>query len=408
MLTDLRLAWKRLRNSPGFVTVAVVTLALAVGANTAIFTVADAVLFRPLPYEDPDRLFVVRRVDRATGLTSTGVPYDYVASLQRAHRGVDGVALRSTTIRMEHAGANGGEFVEFAEVAPDYFQILGVRAIRGRLFEPTDVVDPGRRILLSYESWRTRFGGDESIIGRAVTFGTRSREVVGVLPDGFIFPTASSVRTDGLTGSPEFAAAVPPPDPLNLTKRSRLTSAGVAMDAVVRLRSGVTQEQAQAELDGIVAGITLHERQRAQGRVFLEDVRSVLFPTGRDLLLLLLGSAGLVLLIGCANLSNMLLARMQQRARDVATQVALGAAPFRLIRQILFETILIGAAAGVVATLLAAACTDVVLHELPPSSMGEPSSASTGAPRWSRVDWGLWPASSSPSGLHGRSLGETC
>jgi putative ABC transport system permease protein len=370
MLHDLTLAWKRLRNSPGFALVAVVTLTMAVGANTAIFMVADAVLFRPLPYEDPERLFVVRQADQSTGVNSTGVPYDYVAAIQRAHSGVAGVALRSTTIQMEHPGAKGGELVEFVEVAPDYFQILGIRTARGRLFESADITAQGSRILLSYESWRTRFGRDESIVGRQVTFGSRSREVVGVLPDGFIFPSASSVRTDGITGKPEFAVAATPPDPHDLFKRSTLTRAGVAMDPVVRLRNGVTQQEAQAELDVLAAGITVTGRQRLRGRVILEDVRSVLFPTGRRILVLLFVSAGLVLLIGCANLANLLIARTEHRERDFAVQSALGATPLHLTRQIVFEGVIIGGIAGALAVFATFLLANILLREIPPIAYG--------------------------------------
>jgi putative ABC transport system permease protein len=245
MLDDLRLAWKRLRSAPGFALAAVVTLALAVGANTAIFAVADAVVFRPLPYADPDQLFLVRSLDPATGMQSWAVPFAIVDALQQRHSGIAGVALRSTTIMTVHAGPDGAEFVETLHASTDYFRVLGVRAARGRLFEPDDA--GSRAAVLTYESWQSRFGGDEAIVGRDVVLAGNAHTIVGILPPKFIFPSESLMFGAGTTGRAEW---------VTVSRPRRPNSPLPAMNTVVRLKPGVTREQAQAELD-VIAQSTL-------------------------------------------------------------------------------------------------------------------------------------------------------
>jgi putative ABC transport system permease protein len=371
MFTDLKLAWKRLRNSPGFAVIAIVTLALAVGANTAIFTVADAVLFRPLPYEDPDRLFVVRMLDQATGERWSGVPYEYVASVQRHHSGVAEVALRSTTMMLDHAGAVGGESVETFYAAPDYLKVLGAPLARGRHFDTADALaSAGHRVVLTYESWQRRFGGDETILGRGVRLGSIDRTVVGILAPAFIFPSASLLFSDITTGRAEFTMVAAPPDPDDPTRRSSVTLGGMAVDAVLRLKPGVSATQARAELDVLSARVRASRPMDATHVVVLEDVRSVLFPTGRRVIVLLLASAALVLLIGCANLANLLIARTRRRERDIALQTAFGARPIHVVRQIAFEALMIGSAAGALALFATYTFSDLLLREVPPMAYG--------------------------------------
>jgi len=359
MFDDLSLAWKRLRSAPGFALAAVVTLALAVGANTAIFTVADAVLFRPLPYADPDRLFLVRSFDRATGRQSSAVPVAIVEALQQRHSGVAGVALRSPTIMSVHPGPDGAEAVERLSAAPDYFRVLGVQPALGRVFEPGD--SGSAAAMLTYESWQTRFGGDTGIVGREIELGSDPHIIVGVLPPRFIFPSESQMYFADTTGRAEW---------VNVSRPRRPGSPVPATDTVVRLKPGVTREQAQAELDGLAESIAARPSQGPGRQIVLEDVRSILFPTGRDVLLLLLIAAGLVLLIGCANLANMLLARMHRRERELAVHAALGASPLRLVRPIVFETLFVGSAAAVTAFVVTVLTFDALQREVPPVAYG--------------------------------------
>ena len=368
MVDDFRLAWRKLRHSPGFAFLSVATLALAVGANTAVFTVADAVLFRPLPYGDPDRLFVVRSVDGTTGYRSSAVPFEYVQAIRDYHSGVAGVALRSTTIFTNHVGPDGAESVETLAAAPDYFQVLGVQPFRGRLFENGDVADGHRTAVLTHESWRRRFGSDETTIGRTVRLGPETRTVIGVLPPGFIFPSASLRRLNALTGRAEYVTVAAPPSPgTNSNTSNAIIRGGYAMDAVVRLKRGITREQAQAELD-VLATAVRASRPQDDGAVVLDDLRSLLFPTGRQILVLLLVSAGLVLLIGCANLAHMLITRTDRRQHELAIRAALGATRLRLMRPLFLETLIIGSVAAALAVTATALTFDMLLREVPPAA----------------------------------------
>lgn len=370
MLDDFRLAWRRLRHSPGFTLLSVATLALAVGANTAVFTVADAVLFRPLPYGDPDRLFVVRSVDATTGYRSSAVPFEYVEAIRDHHGGVAGVALRSTTIFTNHVGPDGAESVETLAAAPDYFQVLGVQPFRGRLFEHGDVADGHRTAVLTHESWRRRFGSDETTIGRTVKLGPETRTVIGVLPPGFVFPSASLRRLNALTGRAEYATVAAPPSPGTNSKMSNaIIRGGYAMDAVVRMKRGITRKQAQAELD-VIATAVRASRPQDDPAVVLDDLRSLLFPTGRKILALLLVSASLVLLIGCANLAHMLIARTDRRQHELAIHAALGATRLRLMRPVFLETLIIGSVAAALAVTATALTFDILLREVPPAAYG--------------------------------------
>jgi predicted permease len=370
MVDDFRLAWRRLRHSPGFALLSVVTLALAVGANTAVFTVADAVLFRPLPYGDPDRLFVVRSVDATTGHRLSAVPFEYVRAIRDYHSGVAGVALRSTTIFTNHVGDDGAESIETLVAAPDYFQVLGVQPFRGRLFENGDVADGHRTAILTHESWRRRFGSDETTIGRTVKLGPETRTVVGVLPPGFIFPSASLRRLNVLTGRAEYVTVAAPPSTVTSSNTpNAIIRGGHAMDAVVRLKRGITREQAQAELDVLAAAVRANHPEH-DSAVVLDDLRSLLFPTGRKILALLLVSASLVLLIGCANLAHMLIARTDRRQHELAIHAALGATRLRVMRPLFLETLIIGGVAAALAVAATALTFDILLREVPPAAYG--------------------------------------
>lgn len=388
MLDDLRLAWRRLRSSPGFTFASVLTLALAIGANTAVFTIADAVLFRPLPYDDPDRLYALRAVNTATGERIGGVPFESVQAIQDHHTGVAGVALRSTTLMTTQPGPEGAEHVETLAAAPDYFQVLGVRPHRGRLFEDRDLTQGANPAILSYGCWQRRFGSDESTIGRQVELGRGTRTIIGVLPPGFIIPSTTVRRFDALTGRPEFLTVAARPAP-GATRRTMLNLGGYASDAIVRLKPGVTRERAQAELDAIAAGVRA-SRPKDTRAIVLDDLRSLLFPTGRQVLVLLLLAAGLVLFIGCANLANMLTARLNRRQRELAVYSALGATRLRLMRPLFAEALIVGGASAIVAVAVTAVTFDRLLREVPPVAYGRARSLWICESQRSRSCW-AWP-----------------
>lgn len=366
MLHDMAVAVRRLVNAPGFTSAAVVTLALAIGANTAIFSIADAVLFRPLPYADPDHLYVLMSLDPKTGQRLRSVPFMYLQTIDEHHRGLSEVGLRGPTMMTEHVG-DETEWMETVAVTPEYLQVLGIRPVRGRLLEAGDRV--GRSALLTHECWQRRFGGDETIIGKSVQLGGDTREIVGVLPSGFVLPATALNFLYGSTGRPEFITLGPPPGVPPNPEVPPIVSGGLADEPVVRLEPGVTVEQAQAEVESIIAPL----RGTRTDRVVLVSPRSVLFPTGRPIMLFLMVAAGLVLLLGCANLANLLLVRSRSRERELGICVALGATRLRVVRPILFETLLLGIAASLVALLATALTFDALIRHVPPIAYGSAS-----------------------------------
>jgi len=364
MLHDMAFAFRRLVNAPVFTSAAVVTLALAIGANTAIFSIADAVLFRPLPYEDPDNLYVLMSLDPKTGQRLRSVPFTYLQAIDEHHRGVRQVGLRGPTMMTEHVGDDETEWMETVAVTPAYWRVLGIRPVRGRLFESGD--QAGRSALITYECWLRRFGADETIIGRSVQLGGDTREIVGVLPSGFMLPATALNFLYSSTGRPEFITLGPPPGGTPNPDVPPIVSRGLADEAVVRLEPGVSVEQAQAEIDSLIAPM----RGSRTDRVVLVSPRSVLFPAGRPIMVLLVVAAALVLLIGCANLANMLLARNRGRERELGLCAALGATRLRIVRSIVFETLMLGLAASVVAWLVTALTFDLLLRQVPPTAYG--------------------------------------
>jgi putative ABC transport system permease protein len=355
MLQDLRLACRRLRSAPLFTSVAVLTLALAIGTNTAIFTIADVVLFKPLPYSDPENVYVLGTVDAESRVRSRAVRAEYVHAINDFHRGLGEVGLRGPTTFMYHSTPDGTEDIETLEVTAGYFGVLGVRPARGRLFDSRDALEPGRLAVLTYESWQRRFGGDEDIVRRVVRLGSEVREVIGVLPRGFILPTTSLRRLYYATGRPEFITVMLPP-----------VDTAQFDEAVVRLEPGVSLEQAQAEIDALVRPL----RAGRNDLVILESPRALLFPTGRPVMQFLVAAAAFVLLIGCANLANMLLARTRRREREIGLHAALGATRLRIVRAIFFETLIVGVASALLALVVTALAFDFLIRQVPPVAYG--------------------------------------
>jgi predicted permease len=328
----------------------ILTLALGIGANVAIFSVADAVLFRPLPYGDPDRVLNLQLLDRRTGARYTQTPFEFLRVLDERHEGLGPVGIAEPETPAIVQTPDGADAVGRVAVTQNYFHILEVVPYRGRIFDERDASHPGRSAMLTYESWSRRFGADEDVVGSAISLGDSTFDVVGVLPRWFVFPSALvNLREKEII-------TVQPFGPVE--------AEGGAVFPIVRLQPGVTVERAQAEIDTLVAPIA-RGRGEPEQTLVLEDVRSLLYPLGQPTLRLLLTAAGLVLLMTCVNLANVLLARERRRERDVGIRSALGADRSRLIRPLIFEALLIGIAGAALAAMLTSMTFDALIRQVP-------------------------------------------
>lgn len=351
MLNELKFALRRLRHSPGFTAIAIVTIAVAVGANTAILSIADAVLFRPLPYRDADRLFLVMMRDPQTGQRYTNVPGAYLKAIDDTHSGL-GSAGRIQSSFLPIETPSGRQSVPMLRTSANYFDVLGVTPALGRLFTAGDSADFERVAVLSFASWQTRFGGEGTIVGRDVTFGARTLTVLGVLPKDFVFPAGSFV-----SGRPEVITMQAPPTgpPSN------------AFHPIYRLEPGVTRDQAQAEIEALVRPL---QTAQNSGVPWLVDVRETIYPTGQPIMRFLLSASLLLLMLACANLANLLLARGRRQEREHAVRMSLGASRLRVLRPVLLEGLIVGTLGSTAAILLNLFSFDAIKAMVPSVAYG--------------------------------------
>lgn len=378
MLCMFAIAWRHIRRAPAMNACAVAIFGVTIGANAAIFGVGDAVLIRPLPYDDPGQVYVLRMAKRLADsrVDSSVVPLEYIRAIVTHHRGIAAVGLRGGQSVGTRVG-NQSEWVQSTAVTSGYFQALGVRPVRGRLFNAGDTAEPGRAALLTYDFWQRRFAGDANVIGRAMALGSRTRDVIGVLPPGFVFPAVFVDTPYGAPGRPDYITVIADPF-ADTDPAAPVAAGGMTSDPVVRLRHGVTREQAQAQINALVAPLMPAVDRLGAPALQLHDLRSLVFPTGQYIMALLMVAAGLVLLIGCANLSIMLVTRERRHEMELGVRVALGATRTQVTLPTLVEVGLIGLAGGTVGLLLAFLAFDPLLHQVPPIAYG---SASVGIDR---------------------------
>ncbi len=352
LVQDLRYAFRTLARSPGFTTIAILTLALGIGANTAIFSVVRAVLLQSLPFPESERLVVLRERHSRTG--EMGVAWPTFLDWRERGRGLQGLAGFRMT-RWNISGTREPDLLRGAEVSASFFPLLGVRPALGRVFAETED-RPGatRTVLLSSELWRSRFGGDRSILGRSVNLDALPYVVVGVLPPSFnFFPERVDLYTPvGLNGA----------DPGWLDRANHY-----GMRVLARLSPGVTLDTARAEIDGIMGQIERdHPRSNSGQKATAIRLSEAMFGDIQAMLWVLLGAVGLVLLLACANVAHLLLARAASRQRELAIRAALGAGRRRLVQQLLTESLLLAAVGGALGLALAAWTIGPLLHLAPP------------------------------------------
>jgi putative ABC transport system permease protein len=342
LLQDLRFALRMLAKSPGFTAVAVLTLALGIGANTAIFTLVDAMVLRPLPVANPDRLVILKTKGPQWGEVRLSYP-DY-EDIRQQVKSFSGATICDREMRFLNSLDESAQ-VLVDEVAPDYFTVLGVRPLRGRLFSREVDNQPQSRdgVVISYRLWRGRLGGDPAIIGKEIKLTGNTATVIGVTPPYFQGMAGQFVPTDMWILT---ADAVDPKVGQSAKRSAR------SFESVARLKDGVTLAQASAELEGFGRRLAGAYPDTNRGRTF--QLVPVTNSEGKTWLIGLISMAlpGLVLLIACANLAGLLLARAESRRQELAIRVALGAGRWRITQQLLAEGLLLSALGGSLALTL--------------------------------------------------------
>jgi predicted permease len=351
---DLRFGLRMLRKKPSFTIVAVLTLALGVGANTAIFSIVNAVLLRSLPFSHPDRLVKIVANNQGVGAQDIGFSVPELDDL-RASAGVFEQVAGMATGDTNLAGAERPERLEIAVVSPNYFSLLGTSAHIGRVFGPGDEV-PGfaEAAVISDSLWAREFGRDPGILGRRVQIDNDPYTIVGVLPPGFRHPgtAVTDVEVWAATGF----RADPYPKP---TRGLR-----VVYGAIGLLKPGISRQQAQARLDAFAAQLRAEyatDYPAGSGwSIEAEPLQESLVGNVRPMLLVLMGAVVLIILLASVNVANLLLARASGRQREMAVRLALGASRSRMIRQLLTESVILSLVSGIVGVLTAMAALHFV------------------------------------------------
>src|SRR6202162_768281 len=359
LVADLRYGFRLLRQSPGFTTIAILALALGIGANTAIFSTLDAVLLRPLPYADPDRVVMVWEDASSIACAhNTPAPANYFDWREQNHVFTDIAATRARTRAI--TGDGSAEQLLGYQATANFFLVLGVAPVIGRTFTDAEDRDDAKVVLIGYERWQRRYAGASDITSRTILLDGETYRVIGVMPRDFVYRDTRRVLWL----------------PMHVTPKRGWRRGSHYLNCVARLKPGVTIAAASEEMRVIA------KRLREQYPDDNRDLGAVVTPMKEDLLgrmqtvlIVLMCAAGCVLLIACANLASLLLARAVARKREIAVRMALGAGRVRLIRQMVTEGALLSLMGGVLGLGFALAGMKVLTGLVP---LGLPSSAKPG------------------------------
>jgi predicted permease len=350
---DIRYGLRNLRRNPGFALVVVATMALGIGANTAIFSVVNGVLLRPLPYAHGDRLVVLRQQRPIANVADTAFSVKEIEDYRTHAQSLDGVA-EYHSMWFILLGRAEPERVATGVVSANFFDVLGVRPAFGRTFQPADEAPGAPAVLmLSHKYWRRSFGGDPSIVGRIFQMNDRPHQVIGILPPVPQYPDDVDVYM------PTSACPFRSRDAFIQRRDMRM------MQSFARLKPGVTLEKARADLDVVAAGLQTGYpdvyRETDGYRILAIPLQEELTRSFKPTLFVLLGTAGFVLLIVCASVANLTLARMVRREREIAIRAVLGADRFRLLRQLLTESTLLALIGGLLGVAVAGWGVDLLV-----------------------------------------------
>jgi putative ABC transport system permease protein len=363
LLKDIRYGIRSLSNRRAFTAIAVITLALGIGANTAIFSVVNAVLLRPLPFHDAEQLVTLWERNPKQGYEQNPPAAGNYVDWREQNRVFAQMAIYVPSRRFNLSLGDQPEQINGAVVSTSLFELLGVHPVQGRTFS-SEEEQPGNDqvALISHNLWQRHFAGDPNSVGRTITLDSKTYTIVGVMPEGFQFPGGSGTVLRIFTPA---AAELWVPLALDADTLSQRSSH--SLNVIGRLKPGITVAQATAEMDAI------QQRLEQQYPTFYVGSHVKVVPlaeqivgTARQPLLILWGAVALVLLISCANVANLLLSRSSTRRKEFALRAALGAGRLRIIRQLLTESLVLSLAGGIAGTLLAAWGVHVLSTIVPP------------------------------------------